>query len=254
MEKIIMKFSPSKNKEHLALITKKASSNILILKSDEELVESLKTLPDDTDFNHVDGDFNTILYLASVNNYTKTVEYLLNTRKVCPDIKFTQNLTAAHIAAAKGQTEILSQLLNAGIKLEEKDAYGETPLFRAIGNTPDNKLFETVKILLEKDDKAVNIVNEDGVYPIEVALQRTKPEIIKLLLDHKADVSERCYQSAGNLILHQSKPSSQFGGATVFFLGSAHNVILKECAKLIIDKYNSTHLVEKLTKPQKANM
>lgn len=246
-----MKFSPSTNKEHLALITKKGSPNTLILKSDEELVESLKTLPDDTDFNHVDGDFNTILYLASANNYTKTVEYLLNTRKVCPDIKVTEKLTAVHVAAAKGHTEVLDLLLKTDIKLTTKDAYGETPLFRAIGNTPDDKLFETVKKLLDKDDKAVNVVNEDDIYPIEIALQRTKPEIITLLLDHKAEVSKRCYQSAGNLMISQSKPSGQFGGLMVFFSGSSHNDALKKCANVIINRYNATHLAEEIKAPKK---
>lgn len=246
-----MKFSPSTNNEHLAIMTKKVS-NQLVLKSDEELVESLKTLPDDIDFNHVDGDFNTLLYLASANNYSKTVEYLLNTRKVSPDIKVTEKLTAAHIAASSGHTEVLSQLVKANeIKLSEKDAYEETPLFRAIGNAPDKKLLDTVNLILKKDDSAVNMTNEDGIYPIEVALQRTKPDIIKLLLDHKADVSQRCYQSATDRMIHESKPSSQFGGAMVFFLGSTHNEALRECAKLITERYNSIHFVEETKKSSK---
>ena len=65
-----MKFSPSSNSEHLDIITKSNSMG-LVLKSDEELVESLKSLPEEINFDVPDADFNTILYLAAANNYTQ---------------------------------------------------------------------------------------------------------------------------------------------------------------------------------------
>lgn len=122
-----MTFSPSSNPKHLEAITKTTSRG-LMFKSDAELMESLKSLSDEMNLDEPDGEFNTILYLAAANNHVKTVSYLLSERKVNPNIKVSENLTAAHIAATNGHIEVLEKLVRCeDIKLAEKDKYGETP-------------------------------------------------------------------------------------------------------------------------------
>ena len=200
-----------------------------------------------TDFNYADGQFNTILYLAAANNCKKTVEYLLNVRNVDPNVKVSEGLTAVHIAARQGFAVVLSQLANVkGIQLSEKDAYGETPLFRAIGNAPTSELNAIVRAILEKDEASVNIPNEDGIYPIDLALMRKNAAVVTTLLQHGSVVSERCYQDAANMMLAKSQPSSLFGGASVFFIGSGDNSAIRDCAKLVIEAYNSRHLTTNL--------
>lgn len=146
-----MKFSPSSNKDHLMAIMKPSieDGKTLVLKSDQELVDSLKTFPQEIDFNAIDPTFNTILYLASANNYPQTVAYLLTERHVNPNVKVCENLMAAHIAAVGGHTDVLKLLAACpGIRFAEQDQFGETPLFRALGNAPEKKLCDTVTVIL----------------------------------------------------------------------------------------------------------
>jgi uncharacterized protein len=243
-----MKFSPSSNPSHLDAITRATPSG-LVFKPDEQIVESLQTLPKETDFNEVDGDFNTLLYLAAANNHDKTVSYLLTERKVDTNVKVNENLTAAHIAAANGHTGILEMLVKCEeIRLSEKDKYGETPLFRAIGNAPVDKLLATVSLLISADPTSIEVVNEDNTSPIELALQRQHPSVIKLLLDNGAKVSEQCSHQAVTMMMARSTPSSQFGGAFVFYTGTQANDNLRQSAKLIIETYNKQHPPENLNK------
>ncbi|KTD67672.1 Ankyrin repeat protein [Legionella santicrucis] len=239
-----MKFSPSTNPEHLDAIIKSTLTG-LVLKSDEELTNCLKSLPEEIDFDAPDEDFNTILYLAAANNYIKTVSYLLLERKVNPNIKVSEDLTAAHIAAAHGHIDVLTKLASCkNIKFNEKDKYGETPLFRAIGNAPDEKLLEIVRLIVNKDPSSISVPNEDGVFPIELALQRQHRLVIQLLLENGADVNKRYSVIAANMMMSQSVPSRQFASAFVFFTGPTENDNLRQCAKLIIETYNKQHIEE----------
>ncbi|WP_392537583.1 ankyrin repeat domain-containing protein [Legionella sp. 227] len=241
-----MKFSPSSNPKHLAAITKPTLRG-LVLKSDDELIESLRSLPDEINFDVPDGDFNTILYLAAANNYVKTVSYLLSERKVNPNVKVSEDLTAAHIAAAIGNIGVLEKLASCeGIKFVEKDIYGETPLFRAIGNAPDEKLLEIVHLIVNADIASISVPNEDDTFPIELALQRQHSSVIQLLIEKGADVSKRCSIVAAEMMMSRSIPSSQFNGTHVFFTGSSKNDNLRQCAKLIIEAYNKQHLADDL--------
>lgn len=237
-----MKFSPKTNYEHLAALIKQSPKGFVI-KSDDELLESLKKLPNDIDLNYVDGDFNTVLYLASANNCIKTVDYLLNIRKVDPNVKVTENLTALHIASTNGFIEIVKLLVNVpGIKILEQDKYGETPLFRAVGNAPDKVLAALINILIAKDKNIVSITNEDQIGAIELALQRQAPAVIKILLENGAKVSAECRDFAANMLLQRSEKSSIFNGAHTFYTGNQSNSTLLECAKLIINAYNDQNL------------
>ncbi|ARB91690.1 ankyrin repeat domain-containing protein [Legionella longbeachae] len=239
-----MKFSPTTNPEHLQVIIK-PTLNRLVFKSDEELAESLKTLPKEIDFDVPDEEFNTILYLAAANNHIKTVSYLLLEKKVNPNIKVSEDLTAAHIAAAKGYIDILEKLAGCeNIQFNEKDRYGETPLFRAIGNAPDEKLLEIIRLIINKAPSSISVPNEDGISPIELALQRQHLPVIYLLLENGADVNKRCCMTAANMMMSQSVPSRKLANGFVFFTGSTENDNLRQCAKLIIETYNKQHLAE----------
>jgi ankyrin repeat protein len=228
-----MNFSPKTNPKHKEVIFKQTYQG-LVMKSDEELVESLKTLPEDTNFDYIDGEYNTMLFLAAANNRVKTVEYLLQERKVNPNFKVSEDLTAAHIAAKSGYTKVLKALIKCpGILLAEKDMYGETPLFRAIGSAPANTLIATVILLVHAQKEAVLISNEDNVEPIELALQRKSSAVIRLLLDNGATVSERCVQVAATMLVGNGQRTRQ-NNVFVFELNNPTTEDVYECAKLII--------------------
>jgi uncharacterized protein len=237
----MMKFSPSSNQQHFAVIIKQIPSG-LIVKSDAEMLEGLKALPDDIDFNHADGDFNTVLYLAAANNCPATIDYLLKVRKVDPNVTVSDGLTAAHIAAMTGNLKALKALMTSEkIDLSKQDNFGETPLFRALGNLSEAQGMDTVIMLIEREQAAVLISNEDKLSPLELALQCKRPGYVEILLDNGAEVSERCRDMASIMLLQKSKPSSHFAGANALFTGNTEHANILACAKLINEAYNKQH-------------
>lgn len=230
-----MKFSLSSDLAHQNIFFKLSTQGITI-QTDDELLAGLKTLPEEMDFNIPDGDYNTILFLAAANNRIKTLTYLLTERKVDPNVKVTENSTAAHIAARFGHTEVLKALINCKeIKLLKRDKYGETALIKAIGNAPENKVLECAKLLIAAAPGLVSIPNEDNVMPIEYALNRQLASVINLLIDNKAEITESCSARAVEMMLSNSVPDKIGSNGVMLFKSGPENSNLKTCCKLIIE-------------------
>lgn len=230
-----MQCRPSKIKEHLQALFR-VTPHGLEIKSDDEMLAGLKSLPQDIDFNFVDGVYNNPLYLAAANNHVKCVRYLLEERRVNPNVKVSDKLTAAHIAAMCGFVEVLTLLVKCpGIQLSELDQFGETPLFRAIGNAPVATLEATVKLLIESDPKCVLIPNEDNVEPLGIALMRKRLAVINLLIKAGAVISDTCYATAGNMMQACAKPTNN---GFMVLLHTADNEATRNCARVIITTYN----------------
>lgn len=233
-----MKFNPSSNQQHRDAIIKQMPSGLAV-KSDSEMLEGLKALPDDMDFNHADGDFNTVLYLAAANNCSETINYLIKVRNVDPNVKVSDGLTAAHIAAMAGNLKALQALMKSEhLNVSIQDNFGETPLFRAIGNLSEAQGIDVVSLLIDKDKTAVLIPNEDKVDPIEIALQGKRPGYVEILLDNGAQVSERCRDMAVAMMMGKIKPSSHFSGVNVLFKGDIESANILACAKLVSEAYD----------------
>ncbi len=131
-------------------------------------------------------------------------------------------LTLLHIAAGMGHTEIVQRLIAGGIKINETNKIGETPLYLAAhnghanvvkllcsyrdvkgantdlnkslnnGTTPlhiaiQNKHFDVVNILIEYD-VLINMKTSDGKTPLDFAYQADDLRIIELLLSRGATV------------------------------------------------------------------
>jgi ankyrin repeat protein len=91
-----------------------------------------------------------------------------------------------HVAALQGNLSAVEQHINAESDLNQKDAYGSTPLILAItfGRT------EVAKALIEAGAD-MTIANNDGVTPLHIAAFFCRVEIVKALLDHGADKTVR---------------------------------------------------------------
>ncbi|CAK4479061.1 unnamed protein product [Aphanomyces euteiches] len=166
--------------------------------------------------NSTDKHGNTPLYWASLRGHLETVKELLSSGARA-DISNHRDETALHKAAEHGHFNIVKELLahNANVNkqtyedktalywasargnleivkiLLEKKAKAsivnencETPLFRAIVEGH----FDIVVALLEASDPSVNKANYEDATPLHEASKKGKLDIVKLLLDHGADV------------------------------------------------------------------
>jgi ankyrin repeat protein len=91
-----------------------------------------------------------------------------------------------HVAALQGNLSAVEQHINAESDLNQKDAYGSTPLILAItfGRT------EVAKALIEAGAD-MTLTNNDGATPLHIAAFFFRVEIVKALLDHGADKTVR---------------------------------------------------------------
>ncbi|KAL9676492.1 hypothetical protein QQ045_004706 [Rhodiola kirilowii] len=87
-------------------------------------------------------------------------------------------MTALHVAAIKGRSDVVSLLLECGCGVEWQDAEGHTPLHLAVegGN------MDTVRILVQ-GGAYVNAVTERGATPLYMAQAMGYDDVAQLLLD-----------------------------------------------------------------------
>lgn len=91
-------------------------------------------------------------------------------------------MTALHIAAFQGNTELLSFLLEQGVKITN-DGDNNTPLHFAASSGN----LESVKLLLEKDPGQLNVQNKQQETPLHAAVSKNRAHIVRHLLNHGAD-------------------------------------------------------------------
>ncbi len=91
-----------------------------------------------------------------------------------------------HLAALQGNAEAIRQHIEAGSDLNEKDAYGSTPLVVAV---TFGKI-EAARVLLEAGADP-EITNNDGSAPLQIAAFLGRTEIVRALLDTGAKTYSR---------------------------------------------------------------
>ncbi len=101
------------------------------------------------------------------------------------ETKDTQAPTVSiHEAAFMGNTEAIQAHINAKSDLNEKDAFGSSPLtISAVFNKPK------VAELLINGGADINLKSGDGSTPLHTASFFCRKEIVKMLLDKGADVT-----------------------------------------------------------------
>jgi cytohesin len=156
--------------------------------------------------NAKDEDGETPLHIAAQMGDVELVELLLeNTKDVnTPD---ESGATPLHLAAGSGQKEVAELLLAKKADVNARDNGDQTPLHFAVAPDPSqffsdptlgtaggavdiSSRLEVVKLLL--DNKAdVNARDGGGKTPLHIAVASGSVEMVQLLLDNKADVNAK---------------------------------------------------------------
>jgi ankyrin repeat protein len=128
------------------------------------------------DVNKQNFEGQTPLYLATLQNHLKIVQFLLRAG-ANPNLGNIDGATPVHVAAANGFSEVLAVLVRHGAFVNYQDQDGDAPLHYAVREGH-------VKIIEElvKNYKAdVNIRNEDLETPQQLALCLNEPAMVQLL-------------------------------------------------------------------------
>lgn len=126
-----------------------------------------------------------LIYYAQEGDYNK-VELLLkagvNPNKSWRNEKQKKNIYALHNTAGFGEPKMVQLLLDFNADINLLDEKGESALIYAIQNSK----IETVKILIEKGAN-INHKTKDNINPLYVATKKKNTEIISLLKDAGAE-------------------------------------------------------------------
>lgn len=158
---------------------------------DFELVKLMVMEGVDINMRNFFGD-TPLLHACFKNNY-RIVKYFLdidNSTVNEPDIG---GYTPLFVASSKGNFGIVKLLLKNGADVNYKEYYGRTPLFEAVYYASTRRIrsyFKIVRILLDNPfgkNADPNISTTNRFSPVVHSVQNE--ELMKLMIDHKADLS-----------------------------------------------------------------
>ena len=151
------------------------------LSSSSALFETLISLGADVNAQRT-NDKVTPLYLASCWNHYMAVRLLLE-NGADANIPCDDGRSPLHIAASYGFFNVVRLLLDYGADVNIPDIDGYTPFHYAASQGCN-----LIELLIEKVSN-VNLRTKRGRTPLYIAVKNQHEQIIKLLLEHKADVS-----------------------------------------------------------------
>nr|KAG5694252.1 hypothetical protein BaRGS_021567 [Batillaria attramentaria] len=166
---------------------------------------------------HVFVEKATLLFIASYGGFREIVTVLLN-NNASVDTKNTAGDTALGTASYKGRKDLVELLLSRGATADTKDQFGRTPFFKACarghkhiaelllklnvsvnttdidGDTPFAAAcyssVDVVEMLLKLNPRPdIEIKGQYNQTPLLVACYANKTSIVRVLLDHGAQVN-----------------------------------------------------------------
>ncbi len=129
------------------------------------------------------GDF---LFAAHEGNI-ETVRQALEAGVDVNSANSEEKLTPLHMAAYNGHTDVAKLLLERGAEIDARDHEGKTPLTHAC----TGPFKETVKLLVDSGADINAQEATEGFTPLMMAAGLGEVDVVKVLLEHKADPSIR---------------------------------------------------------------
>ena len=192
------------------------------------------------------------LHLAAIYGYIEVAAILLDNRADVNYRKAGHGDTALHIAAANKKVDMVSFLLSRGAKVDVLNSDGKTPLMHAAANgdleaarllmeaganpllqdkggntalllhSASAWLSKEMTELLSVSDRAVNLCNSNGSYPILEVVKSTsseKQEALKVLIKEGAELD--VVNRLGSSPLHLVCSNSDWSSARILVRGGA---------------------------------
>ena len=177
------------------------------------------------DYQSWDKDGNTLLHCAAMNKIenVKTLKYLLKmTENYQKDQKIAQKIvklrnykgkTALQISINDKKCSFFIALIKRGANIEQRnqDGNGILHILMEKQSKDEPKPYDTIKFLIDEIVKSkklvhklsnfLNIKNNKGLTALQIAIKSSYKDIVKLLIDNNASLSEIDPKS-GNTIVH----------------------------------------------------
>jgi len=131
-----------------------------------------------------DSDNLTALHLATARGHYKVAKMLLDAG-VEVNRKTSDKTSALHIAASRGYIDTVEVLLDGGANIDSLDSSDRTPLFLAV-----SRGHEDVVALLIKHGAKVNIEEIHGYTPLCEAVWQKMVPLVQILLDAGAKITQ----------------------------------------------------------------
>lgn len=131
----------------------------------------------------VDNEGRTPLFYAAWGNGIKETEEMIKVYRMKVNVTDKNEDTPLHFAAWWSSSKIVRQLLDAGAKVNAKNADGDTPLLHAVKlyRGPGNPVIE--ELMRAKAD--IHAENKNGYSPYKAALNSEYKEQLLALLVNK---------------------------------------------------------------------
>ena len=156
-------------------------------KCNAEVVKGLLEIPG-IEVDKVDKKGETPLHIATKNCYLDILTQLL-AKKSDVNKKDSNSTTPLHIAAKRSNEAVVNIFLQIpGIKVNETDNTGQTPLIKAAG------FFPVVRALLKVKGIDVNHADNKGRTALIEAVEKASQDSVKALIEAGADVNHKDQQ------------------------------------------------------------
>lgn len=118
-----------------------------------------------------------------------------------PSFELETKSNLLHLAAAGKSVEIINRLIRLGVKIDQRNIYGLTPLHIAVLKSNKNIVELFITIGLDKNERTA-----DGKSPYNLAVEANQIEIIEYLKLIGADQSQQKYPLLKGKYLGQKEP------------------------------------------------
>ena len=175
----------------------------------------------------------TPLFIAFHEQQLDIAKYLIDSGADINHKSTKDGWTVLHIACYLVNLEIVNLLLNYYIDIEATTNTGATPLYLVCktGAAHMEAAIDIIKALLladigdDEEDKYINRKEEHGYFPLYIASKNGDEDIVELLIDRGANVSERTEQgvTALNIAIQENYEKSHLEVIKTLLLNGAYN-------------------------------